>query len=90
MKDQVQLLIDILLDKTAEEAERGDAAIDLRAYKDIRALETLTAIASDPVEDDVVVANYAESSRSSPQAGYARCLFEAAEAFFAALFEENF
>lgn len=61
MKDQVQLLIDILLDKTAEEAERGDAAIDLRAYKDVRALKALIAIASDPAEDDVIVDNCAES-----------------------------
>lgn len=61
MKDRVKLLINILFDKTAEEAERGDAAIDLRSYKDIRALEALTAIASDPGEDDVIVDNCAES-----------------------------
>jgi hypothetical protein len=61
MKDQVQLLIDVLLDKTAREDERGDAAIDLRTYKDVRALEALTKIASDPNEDDVIVDNCAES-----------------------------
>ena len=61
MKDQVQLLIDILLDKTAREDERGDAAIDLRAHKDIRALDALTKIVSDPNEDDVIVDNCAES-----------------------------
>jgi len=61
MKDQVQLLIDVLLDKTAREDERGDAAIDLRTYKDVRALEALTKIASDPHEDDVIVDNCAES-----------------------------
>ncbi len=61
MKDQVQLLIDVLLDKTAREDERGDAAIDLRAYKDVRALEALTKIASDPNEDDVILDNCAES-----------------------------
>ena len=61
MKDQLQLLIDILLDKSAREDERGDAAIDLRKYKDSRALEALTKIASDPNEDDVIVDNCAES-----------------------------
>jgi len=61
MKDQAQLLIDILLDKSAREDERGDAAIDLREYKDLRVLEALTKIASDPSEDDVIVDNCAES-----------------------------
>lgn len=61
MEDQVQLLIDVLVDKTAREDERGDAAIDLRAHKDIRALDALTKIASDPDEDDVIVDNCAES-----------------------------
>ena len=61
MKDQVQLLIDVLLDKTAREDERGDAAIDLRTHKDIRALNALIKIASDPDEDDVIVDNCAES-----------------------------
>ena len=61
MKDHVQLLIDILLDRMAREDERGDAAIDLRAHKDIRALEALTKIASDPNEDDTIVDNCAES-----------------------------
>ena len=61
MKDQVQLLIDVLLDKTAREDERGDAAIDLRVHKDVRALDALTKIASDPNEDDVIIDNCAES-----------------------------
>ena len=61
MKDQIQLLIDVLLDKTAREDERGDAAIDLRTHKDIRALDALIKIASDPDEDDVIVDNCAES-----------------------------
>src|SRR5690348_12667736 len=61
MKDQLQLLIDILLDKTAREDERGDAAIDLRAHKDLRALEALIKIASDPNEDVVIGDNCAES-----------------------------
>jgi hypothetical protein len=61
MKDQAQLLIDILLDKTAREDERDDAAIDLRKYKDCRVLNALTKIASDSDEDDVIVENCAES-----------------------------
>jgi hypothetical protein len=61
MKDKVQLLIDILLDKTAREDERGDAAIDLRMYKDVRALEALAQVTSDPNEDIVIVDNCAES-----------------------------
>jgi hypothetical protein len=61
VKDQVQLLVEILLDKTAREDERDDAAIDLRAYKDKRALEALIMIASDPNEDDVMVDTCAES-----------------------------
>jgi hypothetical protein len=61
MKDQVQLLIKILFDETSREDERDDTAIDLRAYKDIRALETLAKIASDPNEDDMIIDTCAES-----------------------------
>ncbi len=61
MKDRTQLLIDILLDKSAREDERSDAAIDLREYKDLRALEALTKVASNPDEDDLIIDNCAES-----------------------------
>lgn len=61
LKNKMQLLIDILLDKTAREDERSDAAIDLRMYKDERALEALAKVASDPNEDDLIVDNCAES-----------------------------
>ena len=61
MQDQVQGLIDILLDKAAREDERDDAATYLRKYKDLRALEALTKIASDPNEDNVIVDSCAES-----------------------------
>lgn len=61
MKDQAQLLIDVLLDKTAREDERDDAAMDLGEYKDLRALEALSKIASDPNEHDVLVDSSAES-----------------------------
>jgi len=62
MKDQAQLLIDILLNKSAREDERGDAAIDLRKFKELRVLDALIKIASDPNEDDVIVDNCAESA----------------------------
>ncbi len=61
MKDRLQLLIDILLDKAGREDERDDAAIDLREYVDLRALLALTEIAADPNEDHSMVDNCAES-----------------------------
>lgn len=61
MKDSVQLLVDILLDKTAREDERDDAAIDLREYKDIRAWKALIKIASDSQEEHTLIDNCAES-----------------------------
>ena len=61
MKDQAQLLIDVLLDKSAREDERDDAAIDLRRFKELRVLDALIKIASDPNEGDVIVDNCAES-----------------------------
>ncbi|HAB99541.1 MAG TPA: hypothetical protein DCE71_06955 [Parachlamydiales bacterium] len=57
----MRLLIDILLDKTAREDERSDAAIDLRMYYDLEALNALAKIASDPSEDDLILDNCAES-----------------------------
>jgi hypothetical protein len=61
MKNKMQLLIEILLDKNAREDERDDAAIDLRLYKDIRALEALTKVASDPTENTILIDGCAES-----------------------------
>jgi hypothetical protein len=61
MQDRVESLIDVLFDETAREDERSDAAIDLRKYKDLRAVEALTKVASDPKEDDVIIDNCAES-----------------------------
>jgi hypothetical protein len=61
MKDKIQLLIDILLDSSAREDERGDAAIDLRNYAELRTLEALTKVASDPNEDFIILDNCAES-----------------------------
>jgi hypothetical protein len=61
MENKMQLLIEILLDKNAREDERDDAAIDLRLYKDIHALEALMKIASDPTEDIILIDGCAES-----------------------------
>lgn len=60
-KDSVQLLVDILLDKTAREDERDDAAIDLREYKDVRAWKALIKIASNSQEEHTLIDNCAES-----------------------------
>ncbi len=48
MNDRVSLLIDILLDYSAREDERDDAAMALGLYDDNRALEALVKIASNP------------------------------------------
>lgn len=61
MEDKVQLLINILLDKTAREDERDDAAMYLGTYRDKRALVVLTDIASDPNEVDDLVDDCAHS-----------------------------
>src|SRR5271166_3952053 len=61
MKDKMELLIEILLDKTARDDERHDAALDLRKYKHKNALDALIQIASDPNEDIVIVDSSAES-----------------------------
>ncbi|MDP1608650.1 MAG: hypothetical protein Q8L98_04995 [Chlamydiales bacterium] len=61
MTNQTQLLIEILLDRSARYDERSDAAIDLGSYKDIRVLKALTSIVSDPNEDDMIVDQSAES-----------------------------
>ncbi len=61
MKDRIQLLIEILLDPHAREDERDDAAIDLREYKDIRALEALVLAPSNPDEVIDIVDNIAMS-----------------------------
>ncbi len=61
MKDRVKLLIEVLLDKTAREDERSDAAMDLGKYKDSRAVEALAKTASDPNEDDTIIDDCAVS-----------------------------
>ncbi|NNM44262.1 MAG: hypothetical protein HKM07_07975 [Chlamydiae bacterium] len=55
MPNRVSLLIDILLDKTAREDERHDAAMDIGEFNDDRALNALVRLASDPNEDNIVL-----------------------------------
>src|SRR3989339_1677488 len=52
MKDRIQLLIEILLDRTASLDERDDAAMDLGECNDLRALSALVKIASKPSVND--------------------------------------
>jgi HEAT repeat protein len=61
MADKVELLVNILLDKTAREDERDDAAMYLGEYPDTRALDALIQVASDPSEDFSIVDNCAVS-----------------------------
>lgn len=51
IKNDMDLLIRILLDKNAPIAERDDAALDLGSYKSETALQALISIASDPSEE---------------------------------------
>ena len=61
MKDRAKQLIEVLVDKTARDDERDDAAMDLGGYKDLRVLEALVKIASDPNENEMIVDSCAES-----------------------------
>ena len=61
MTDRVDLLIAILLDRTAREDERHDAAMDIGAYNDDRALNILTRLGSDPSEDNLILDACGES-----------------------------
>jgi HEAT repeat protein len=61
MKDTVQMLIEVLLDKNLREDERDDAAMDLGEYNDLRALKALIKVASDPDENMTVIDSCAES-----------------------------
>lgn len=61
MKDKVQLLINILLDKEGRDDERQDAAMYLGNHAVPKALDALITIASDPNEDDVLVDDCSQS-----------------------------
>jgi hypothetical protein len=61
MLDKVDLLINILLDDTAREDEKDDAAMDLGKYDDDRALVALSQVGSNPNEDAMVQDSCGES-----------------------------
>lgn len=60
-KDNVQLLVEILFDKTAREDERDDAAMYLGRYPSKKALNALLEVVSDPKEDFIIVDSAIES-----------------------------
>lgn len=55
MMDKVERLINILLDNTARENERDDAAMDLGMFNDDRALAALLQVASNPHENKMIL-----------------------------------
>lgn len=61
MKDKIDLLINTLLDYSAREDERDDAAMDLGEFDDDRALNALSQVASNPNEKDLVLNSCGES-----------------------------
>jgi len=54
-------LISLLLDKTAEFGDRDDAAMDLGSFDQPAVVSVLATVASDPSEDDDIVARSGES-----------------------------
>lgn len=61
MSTKIDLLIMILIDKTAREDERDDAAMDLGKFDDAKALDTLLKIACDPDENATILDSCGES-----------------------------
>ncbi len=61
MSDKIDLLINTLLDNAAREDERHDAALNIGHYDDDRAIMALTKIASNPLEDNIVLDACGES-----------------------------
>lgn len=53
--NNLDLLIQVLLDESASLADRDDAAIDLRRYDSIEALQALVSVASDPSTDPFIL-----------------------------------
>ena len=58
---EVRGLVIELLDNTAREDERHDAAMDLGEYDSDEAISALAKVASDPNEEDIIVDSCAES-----------------------------
>lgn len=61
MVETKQELIRLLLDKSAEESERDDAAIDLGDYDDDEVISTLVSVAADPTTEEVICSSCGES-----------------------------
>ncbi|MDP1608649.1 MAG: hypothetical protein Q8L98_04990 [Chlamydiales bacterium] len=61
MPDKIDFLVKILLSDTAREDERDDAAMDLGRFSDERALIALIQVASNPNEDEMILASCGES-----------------------------
>jgi hypothetical protein len=61
MLNQVDQLINVLLDYTAREDERDDAAMDLGLYNDSRALSALAKVGINPNENSTVLDSCGES-----------------------------
>jgi len=61
MKEKLNLLIDILLDKKARVDERDDAAIDLGRYNVKQGLFALIKVATDPSEEPFIFDSCGES-----------------------------
>lgn len=59
--DKIDNISEILLDQTATESERDDAAMDLGQYDDDRALKTLLFVGSNLNDDPVVMSSCGES-----------------------------
>lgn len=59
--EKIDILINTLLDKTARDDERDDAAMDLGRVNHDRSLSALLQIASDPNEDEMVLDSCGES-----------------------------
>ncbi|MCH9611266.1 MAG: hypothetical protein S4CHLAM81_12040 [Chlamydiales bacterium] len=55
MNTQMAALIEVLLDTSAREDERDDAAMDLADFDDSKALEALCFIGSNPQENQTVL-----------------------------------
>lgn len=59
--DTKQELIKLLLDKTADDSDRDDAAIDLAAYDDDDVISALVSVAEDPNSDEMICSTCGES-----------------------------
>jgi hypothetical protein len=61
MVANMELLINILCDKTAKEDERDDAAMDLGTFNDDRALNALLQVGSNNKENETILDSCGES-----------------------------